>query len=393
MDNPQKELMPYVRNSLQSHEEPYMEGAWEDFNRKKKRLLLPYFWITGTAAILVIGLSLFLLPKENSAPFVKSEQVKRRNNQAEDKPELMFKKETDLHTGSHSIAQQKSFTTPVITPENMDVFKIEKSVSTGYAEVKSDHTIPDRRSRENKIAIQDTATSLIATVIPLKKDTGTKPEVNFWDTGPNKDPAPGKEVKKWGFAVLLSSAASNKKNNLTAGVQVGYELTDKLMISSGLSVAELDATRKLNPAPGNQARQLRSVDTRLTGLEIPVEFKYTISKHLYSSIGITSFAVLNENRNNNYLEEKELTESVLLVSGQTVTKTTIIRQKLTEKIDNSQFNNTAYVGFYLLSVGYQSKFLKKNTIAIEPFLKIPVARFTDNNMRLGNGGLRLKFGF
>jgi hypothetical protein len=71
----------------------------------------------------------------------------------------------------------------------------------------------------------------------------------------------------------------------------------------------------------------------------------------------------------------------------------IVKEKTTEPQSEANIDPDKYIGFYNFSLGYKQKISKKNNIAIEPFLRLPMKTFSKENLNLTNGGLRLKIDF
>jgi hypothetical protein len=81
------------------------------------------------------------------------------------------------------------------------------------------------------------------------------------------------------------------------------------------------------------------------------------------------------------------------VNGYADSKTMIVKEKTTEPQPEANIDPDKYIGFYNFSLGYKQKISKKNNIAIEPFLRLPMKTFSKENLNLTNGGLRLKIDF
>ena len=386
MKNSQQELIDHIRDSLREHEEPYILGVWEEFNRKKKDRSFPLFQYGAAAIIAFIGLYVLLSPESNF--FQPAEkQLKRiiaqRHNKSINKTnertdnQIVYPQSTGKrmahsikpHVLKNSIVTEDSVTIshnlPVLS--HMDLIVESRDIMA----IKHNPVITSSNKEINE------------SIATLKKE--------LWDTDGVELPARTGKDRKWDFNIHMSSSVINN-TNASVGIQIGYVLSGKVTVSSGVSIGILNTTTKSDQLFFTN-KSLQSTDIRLSGVEIPLEIKYSISSKLYTSVGMSSFAVLNDNRTNNYIERKTITESVQILPGQFTTKTSVIEHEFTEKAPPSSFDNTDYAGFYSFSIGYKNKISKKNSISIEPFIKIPARSLTDSDIKLDNGGLRVKIGF
>ena len=70
-------LFAHIKESLTEHEEAYVPGAWERFNKKeRKRIVWPWFAGLGSAAAaLLIGFAVFFTTQKTTDP-ISQQQVK-----------------------------------------------------------------------------------------------------------------------------------------------------------------------------------------------------------------------------------------------------------------------------------------------------------------------------
>ena len=386
MKNSQKELINYIRDSLRDHEEPYVLGLWEDFNRKEKDRSFPLFRYGAAAIIAFVGLYVLLSPESNffhpaekQLKQIVAQQHIKSNNKGNERTnnQFVYPQNTDKRTAS--LIKRPVLKKSIFTEDSATTSR--NSSALGHMDL----TIESRDTMTGKYnpLIPPSNKEINDQIATIRKE--------LWETDGIELSARTVKDKKWDFNIHLSSSVINN-TNASAGIQIGYELSANVTVSSGVSVGMLNATTKSNQSFSTNKR-LESTDIRLTGVEIPFEIKYSISSQLYTSVGMSSFAVLNDNRTNNYIEQKTITESVQVVPGQFNTKTSVIEHEVAEKALPSTFDNTDHVGFYSFSIGYKNKISKKNSISIEPFIKIPARGLTDSNLKLDNGGLRVKIGF
>lgn len=191
------------------------------------------------------------------------------------------------------------------------------------------------------------------------------------------------------------------------GVSMEYAVSKKVSISSGISYNQMGASKVIgggggssNPmdAPASamalvqETKRLKSVDANLVGLDIPLEIKYHISDRFYTNVGVSAFAILNQKQNNNYIEGRLEGESLDLGSASAF-KSVFKESTVSEAVPSEEIKNDKYLGFYNLSIGYKQKVSGKNSLSIEPFMKLPIKEYSKENLKLIGTGIRLKFDF
>ena len=140
-------------------------------------------------------------------------------------------------------------------------------------------------------------------------------------------------------------------------------------------------------------RNLEAVNAKVSGINVPLELRYKISEKLYTGVGVSALAVINNSQQNTYIVNQVQSMAAPSVNGTTDIRGFIVAGKETESQPESKLDPDKYIGFYNLSLGYKQKISKKNNIAIEPFLRLPMKTFSKENLNLTNGGLRLKVDF
>src|SRR5690606_22842438 len=116
-----------------------------------------------------------------------------------------------------------------------------------------------------------------------------------------------------------------EKLNLSGGIAVAYQLSDKFSVGSGVSIGRLGMGENpnYNPSSGNlprysaapvgdeyiqglaKSREEYKRDVTLTSnvvaLDIPLDFRYEIFKGFYTSVGVSYVAVLSEQRTEHFI--------------------------------------------------------------------------------------------
>lgn len=431
-----KELIAHIRESLVEHEESYQAGAWEKFNtplKKRRPFFVPF--LQGAAAILIIGLLTYLIvnKKPNSlvtiTSNVKTEQSKIEQNTQEnvikiEKKPLISK---STNTSNDDPKDQTvniqnlgiSSTNPSLTiAQNQTILGIQESFTATNFPVQNQTTIinkvdviesqnPIEKKVENVISKPSQETVVIAKV--------EDPKTNIIDflanetknnTTKKADEKTAKNNDRFTLGLVVAPSFGNvKRLNMGYGVSVDYKLSDKFALNSGLAYNQMAAAKGvINNAQSDVAsvsaiakssstKSLESIEERITGIDIPLEIKYNVSKNLYANVGVSAFAVINQKRNNTFLEERIVQQQSAGLSSANSFSSVLVTQRVTETQTVTETQDYSYLGFYNLSFGYKKKISKNNSFAVEPFLKLPMREVKTENLRLIGTGVKLKFDF
>ncbi|KQB99182.1 hypothetical protein [Pedobacter sp. Hv1] len=435
----EEELIAHIRQSLMAHEETYEAGAWEKFNKQqtKKR---PFLWISvlsGAAAILALCVTLLLMTKEKPEE-LKNELAKSHSSATTEQP-----KATTTESLPTAIETQKEVTIPTDKQNEGRKLLLADATEPRAAKQEQDFVAPpllvtnpinnNNPTNQQVVVSPVNENPVMANVTKPKPDPQQaekmaeerpKPNImDFFDKEAEKNKANPKEnllnkrENRWELGVMVAPSFGNtKKLNMGYGLSMEYNLSDKLSLSSGIAYNEMTASKSVgnngasaSPSEASafvqDTRNLTSVSERVVGLDIPLELKYHISNNVYANFGISAFAILNYQRENTYFENKLVSSAFISggpstpnspitgADGASFTNSRIINQLTTEPAPESSKNQSNYIGFYNLSVGYKKKISKNNSVAIEPFMKLPMKEVSKDNLKLIGTGLRLKFDF
>jgi hypothetical protein len=70
----------------------------------------------------------------------------------------------------------------------------------------------------------------------------------------------------------------------------------------------------------------------------------------------------------------------------------VMNQRVTEKAPEPSVDSKL-IGFYNLSFGIKQPLSKKNTLSLEPFVKLPMKESGPDNLKLIGTGIKLKLDF
>ena len=456
------DIINKIKAAIREHEEPYAEGAWERFQTRqaispKPRATVAILkWVSAAAAILV-GIILFSRifnspDQQNFSPIADTKIPSVTTPDSNNNTEIAqtTAPTTEEINNTISVPDRSSLTATAKTiatfkknlqfegnnfehqtlPANIQVLP---AIAPGQ-NVSPITTEPDQQRKvdfwESKIVTTDLAHNLPDDKAKSQPETATTWPLIKEDMKPEHE-----KVKKWQPGVYLSPVFGDLGIDMGYGFSLGYAISNKLRIRSGVSHSRMSASRSYdqqmtpaaaatisadassngtsgtmnttassskNPssssglaAMSQERTTLQQVEGSLSGIDIPLELNYSISKKIYASAGVSGFVVLNDNRKYTYLNSRNVKVSVETNKGNLVDDKNVEfrQQNSTQHSIQDDPGNTPFLGFYNLSLGVKQKISKKNTIAIEPFLKVPIQDATPQSLHYKGVGVRLKFDF
>ena len=284
-----KNIDKLFQEQLKNLEATPNEKVWNNIESKltnKKRSILPFWWFSsGIAALLILGLILYpfskdknLIENNNNSIITKTpnkkdvEKTFKENidtlilNKKEPKDILVAEENTN--TKSQQEEDKKSKKNTNVVKNNTNKTEEERElVSTKNAMKKiflADNSSDKKTviSKEKEIIIIDKKSKEVSKIIQkntdILKDNSSSEKTNFNEFINKKDSVKFKEPtkSKWAiapvFAVLKSNSFSNTspidenlanstqgKNTFSYGVQVAYKINNKWTIQSGIHKQEI----------------------------------------------------------------------------------------------------------------------------------------------------------
>ncbi|WP_316837224.1 hypothetical protein [Pedobacter nutrimenti] len=169
------------------------------------------------------------------------------------------------------------------------------------------------------------------------------------------------DIQKWKYNALVSNSYSNSgKMRLGVGGEVEYALNGRFSITSGLSLNQLSALSKLEKGPPDvPGKTLTSVQTSISGLDVPIDFKYSLSSNTYVSIGVSVTGVLRKSQVLAY-EEKKLVD--VPVSGEDGPgfESKLMSSTETVPVASDELPQQNYLGFITCHTALTKRSVKSN---------------------------------
>jgi hypothetical protein len=405
----ESEFFSQIRHSLNSYEEDYIPGAWEDFlhkqkNRKRKILLRI---ASGIAACLILGTmgSIFILSDKKDASKINGEQIAKMSNVAPDSV-----KNTEEHPSTSEITNKISFNQ--ISSRRIKSISRPDPKNYMIAADKSKPSSVQTITNDRKDSVIITPTYAVAAL--QKQDNQTDTIKTHSDTIQIKttDQLQDKQITKENqnvaavnkrkirigvnFSPGINTTSSASSFNYTGGLTADISLFGNFQLSTGL---QLENQRIVNKAPGISTISTapeNQTNTKLINLDLPVNITWKFlsekSNTYYVSTGISSLVYLKqEDKNTSY---SQVFAPVTLLSGSAEIKTYSIVEKVSV-VQNSFASDRAFdfAGRLNFMLGVERKLSSRIYLHLEPYAKIPVAGMSRENLKHTSTGINFKISF
>lgn len=428
----EKELIDHLKEVMQAHEEPYKEGSWEHFAAStsttyihKKRF--PY-WAAAVIVFAILGAGIWALYNLNS-----NQQASVINNTGNpiktiDSQYVTFNKSdvkivSNNNEKTSTIKNEKSFFRKVIdhiistNNNNGQPVKLSNDEYKDEIEVQKNTIVENNTKFVQPQSKEPTTKENIAqnNTHNITQQPVQQPNATYNNMYTQNNPIieeDNNNFKKWMLAAqVASSLGNNSKVNMSFGINVGYAFNDKVSIHSGAAFSQLNSALHTTTAPANNFpalsdkkenipmsrnsfflqensgnnTHLESSELILSGVEIPIEMRYKINKNLYTNVGVSAIALIDNKQKNTYLHESKRPVGFSLSSE---TTTNDVMERTQETISGNNVVNDKLLEFFNVSFGYKQPISNKKNIRIEPFIKLPISN-TGIKAPLTNAGIRL----
>lgn len=419
-----------VREVFDTYREDCPAGAWESFSEKtnhKKRGFFVWSRLGWAATIaLVISVSSVAVwysqysDKGGGSSIVKNEG--QLNNQTANDG-----KGRELASGADVSAVDKGSSAYIEMPDTKKAIPVTEA----KAMITSEGLVA---SEETKAISHDEGQSagIVQEVVEMKEPVveviGSKPEDNhagqkaridipddFIKSHLEMNEATVEEtsdVRKHTFdlgMVLSSMIAYNggsisDRPGIGGGVLSQYNISDKIGVGSGLIVShhqyqmaglflyKSDMDEALDDLSyGNSYVSESNEDYSITAIDIPLNFTFKPGakkdKGIFVTMGVSSFVYLDER----YSSQMTEVTNTPIYSNQTGEYTSVYTvESYPVEESHKAFSRFDFAKQLNLSLGYLINF-DAGSLAIEPYLKLPLAPMTHKNLLIGYGGIGLVF--
>jgi len=466
MEQPKKELIKEIADLFEDYEEAYVPGEWENFQqgRKKRYPFLP-IWLKAAAIVLLVsGVVVFSLrnnlEKDQSlSAVVKPSPAKTDSNAnssvQNDNTDSSQGTEEEINTGAANAPAGIAAATPSVSNLGRGIQNSNQGLRSGavitadagnealknQAQKKEslNYQVPQQLmpvpgSQVNPLQPKDkeSATPIVSEALAnnsvqkqnqdtlaVKKEKLNTSDFLLAETRKTEAMAKVKPViaeSKWDFGVQVMPSATHSTTKVGAGLVTAYRLSNKLSLSSGISLLQLGSagntpgvsgaeapmsTPSVGPANAENVAGFTTTDKRLltiqaniSAIDIPLGLVYKLNKHYYTSAGISYFNVISEKRNNTYSQLSPVDKtSTNPTTGAVSVYRAFQTQEVAEPAVEKPLKGNSYLGFINFSVGRRQNIFNQYSIQIEPFIKIPVGRLSTQELNLLNSGVKFQLSF
>jgi len=440
MEQPKKELIKEIADLFEDYEEAYVPGEWEAFSAsRQKKYPFYYSWISIAAVFLVMA-SLVPLYLKYGTQEKKIESVKVTEKHTIEKPvageesdhkvkekqsavvsgmestgedpvyaSIGAKKSTnagvraEVFSGAKAAADNKTNAEGNKLPGDLAMGNVppeHKSTAAGN-EPKSAALQSDILTAQANLKSQANATDSV--VLTEKLST-----IDFLlsESKATVQTKKGKKTEgssKWDFGLQVMPAVMRENVNVGAGLTTAYRLSDKFSLSSGVSFIQLEGGKNVTPQASAlpsvssfalSNKELLTVDANLKAIDIPLGLIYKITQNFYTSVGVSYLNVISEKRNNTYAQTSAVSQMATNPqTGDVTVFRTLINEEVAEPSAEMPLKGNSYLGYFNFSFGRKQNLFKGYQIMIEPFIKVPVGKLSNEDLKLTNSGVKFQLSF
>lgn len=343
----------WIASSLKKHLEegklPYEEGAWEEFSRLRngKQRREKFYWISGVAASLLVLLAVsqvFLGGNSGSVEELSntdliSEQIKNPEENIADADsgnsnKREFSEEKSIPQTQNSDGIERNVPSKEASPSTNNSFdkqiaKTEKkeSFSQNLAKESKNESIKEESKKTEDVKVErkeeNAENSLKSGLVAASKENNsesvdsnnsgviinTKEEKPLLATAETEDfpeiPKESTKVKLGmgvspGFGAIQQDNTNTTASSIGVGMLLDVDLPGKLTIGSGFGVNYMNQQNESQmpvTIAGYRTSQMEKQDIQQIQLELPVYFKYPITRSNSISVqaGFSNLYAINQN--------------------------------------------------------------------------------------------------
>lgn len=420
-----RELIELIKRTLDSYEEKYIPGSWENFSNKQKKRKRTIFWRfgTGMAASLMVGwvaLNVYQSmynnhPENNKKQMVNTEsrintsekndtiRASYMNSSVSKKKDNMIAKNfssINLESIKKTTAQFENS-----NPKNTFVFKAGIILPKANKDSVNHHiltsqNLPDTANKYFEPTTRPMDTINIASNTKKTSDSIRKEPVaeslNSQPDGNNqKIITVSKRKVRFGinFSPGVNATQTATSISFSGGINTDIALYSDFQLSTGLQIeyqSVVNNGSSKNSVPANQNR------ADLINLDLPLNITWKFfsnkTKSYYFSGGISSLAYLDEKyKNTTYTQQ--LIEITTMEGGHEVITYKVVNTASTVQNTVSPFHTFDFAGRVNIIFGLEQRLSPKLFLHIEPYLKIPISGLSTENLKFTTSGITCKISF
>jgi len=377
MEN-EKELVELIKKGLASHEEKYVEGAWENFVNKQRQHKRVLYWrvTSGVAASLILGLTL-LISLDNKVP----EVIKPVSA-------IVVPTDNDAKGVQGKKVREGRVTSVARKVRSLKINEVQKLIAENIV--------------SEKIDVEETTAMISASEDSGKVEVVEKSidKPNFEDSDRVIRRRTGDDKLRFGLNLSpgFNSTSSGKSFNYSGGFNIDIALLPSLFLSTGIQIEHQRV--ELGNSVTYAAIPFDHMSAELTNLDIPINITWKFlsrrsgskGENYYVSGGISSITYVGEKYSktsyrNEVQEDYTImgNESAMTYKLENVEKTSVTRE--------DPFSTFDVAGRVNLIFGVEKQLAPNLYLHIEPYVKIPLSGLGSANMKFVTSGITCKISF
>lgn len=445
-----KELIDEIVDRLKNQKEvKYREGAWEKFQASqapassKSKIVSFNRWISVAAACLLLGLGvMFYINRLKNDVITDATLPNLANNDLESRSRTQ-ESETKISQNNkqeESTRKDANLTNPVlaniesnknnrITLEQIDInesidydYSIDKNIALEELDFNKEFQIANLEvidSKQPKLK----AISNLENITLAASATTNNSVIAFKEVEAKNQQRHFNLSEKFDLGLFVSPHSTAEKMYVGGGLSIAYNLNKKLSLRTGASYNNYEVGIMKNPTEmesveavmttssskelGNNVYSgagmqqvkmmlpnINAIRGSVQSIDVPLELKYNVNNTLYAAAGISYSAIINQERNAQYIENVN-TETFRNGFPEDASQASKVVQPVTKTVKSAEknVNTNGYNGFINFSIGKKLNLNKKVGLSVEPYFKVPVGEYRRADMNYTNGGIRIMTNF
>lgn len=410
----EKEIFAWIKQSLDSYEEEYIPGAWEDFLQKqkqsKRKILLRI--AAGIAACMLIGyLGL------NIFHFVKQEDLKESNRQMTNignqipVPKTNFTEKSLLKSSPPILTHQSDIKNARSTRIDTAGIKGSRENLIAEGEISASKLQPGSDHPNDS---QNHSSSVVASMDLQPKNSKTDSIKNLSDTVRNLTTGKFPEAKsskedrkiaslirkkvRFGinFSPGVNTTQSARSFNYFGGISADIALLPNFQLSTGIQLENQNIVNKYPVKVSYTATPANQTRTKLINLDIPVNITWRFltekSNSYYFSAGLSSLVYLKQEDKNTTYSQSLLSVSSF-VGGTEVLSYNVVNQASVSQNAITPAHTFDFAGRLNIIFGVEKRLYTNMFLHFEPYVKVPVNGLATENLKHTSTGINFKISF
>ncbi len=351
-----------IISSLKSLDESYIEGSWENFqkkreSKKKKRSLL--FLLSGAAAIILI---LLIIRSVNDHNVIYERDsivsLEKKTIEPEDPEEV---KEKAIYDDSSKYYNRRVGSWRELRIKNQNVLLDEPKPLLSLMQ----HSQIAFSEQQVGFEQSHVDTSRVLTINIKDSVVQVSNDLNGWEI-PDR-----RKKKKFSVGIVMKESVSTTQSSSNVALAVGIvneiNLSKRIALSSGVIYDRYNLCYKQKELFSPDAPT--SINAELACFDIPLNIKMKVLNikqgDIFITGGFSTLAFIKET----YREEYRFDSP---------------------KITTHKFQNIDFAGQLNFSSGWEYKFSEKFNITIEGYLKIPLYDLGEQDLQFNQSGISIK---